>query len=61
MSSQRPLRRGAQRRVRGAAMVEYSVLIGAVALGASVALVGLGVAFVNSFEHVRELVLYPFP
>ncbi|MBN9159691.1 MAG: hypothetical protein J0I07_01910 [Myxococcales bacterium] len=49
------------RRVRGAVMTEYSVLVGSVALGASVALVGLGIAFVNSFEHVRGLILYPFP
>lgn len=49
------------RRVRGAVVTEYSVLVGSVALGASVALVGLGFALVNSFEHVRGFILYPFP
>ncbi len=49
------------RRIRGAVMTEYTVLVGVVALGASVALVGLGVAFANSFEHVREYVLSPYP
>lgn len=56
------MKRSALRRTtRGAAMTEYTVLIGTVALGASVALVSLGVAFVNSFESVRGLILYPFP
>jgi Flp pilus assembly pilin Flp len=49
------------RGARGAVTTEYTVLVGTVALGAAVALVGLGVAFVNSFEHVRGYVLYPFP
>ena len=53
--------RSSLRRVRGAVMTEYSVLVGSIALGASVALVGLGVALVNSFEHVRGFILYPFP
>ncbi|MCA9589495.1 MAG: hypothetical protein KC657_29505 [Myxococcales bacterium] len=48
-------------RARGAATVEYTVLVGAVALCASVALIGLGVAFLESFEQVRGLVLYPYP
>lgn len=52
---------GRMHRARGAVMVEYSVLIGTVALGASLALVGLGVAFVRSFEFVRGFILYPFP
>ncbi|HVH42026.1 MAG TPA: hypothetical protein VM925_06770 [Labilithrix sp.] len=48
-------------RIRGAASVEYTVLIGTVALGAAAALVGLGVALLDSFELVRRFVLYPYP
>src|SRR5690349_11603127 len=45
----------------GAAMPEYTVLIGTVALVCSGAFITVGVALVNSFEDVRSLILYPFP
>jgi Flp pilus assembly pilin Flp len=46
---------------RGALMVEYSVLIGAIALTASFGLVLVGVALVRSFDFVRGLLLCPIP
>jgi len=46
---------------RGAAMTEYTVLIGAVALVTMGAFISLGVALVVSFEARRDLILYPFP
>ena len=48
-------------RVRGAVTVEYTVLIGAVALVCLVALVVLGIAVVDDFELLRRLVLFPIP
>jgi Flp pilus assembly pilin Flp len=50
-------RRGA----RGAAMTEYTVLLGVVAIASLGAFVGLGVALVDSFEARRDLLLYPSP
>jgi len=47
--------------VRGAASVEYSVLIGTVGLAAAFALVGLGKALLDNFEFVRRFILYPYP
>jgi Flp pilus assembly pilin Flp len=49
------------RHSRGAAMTEYTVLIGLVALVSMAAFIGLGVALATSFESRRELILYPFP
>lgn len=49
------------RRPRGAATVEYSVIIGTVALAAMAAFAGLGVALLDDFELVRRFVLYPYP
>jgi len=49
------------RQTAGAAMVEYIVLIGVVALSSSVALVGLGVAVYRNFAVVRNLLLAPYP
>lgn len=46
---------------RGAVMVEYSVLIGFVALACVVAFIGLGVALFNNFEARRDLIFYPSP
>ena len=46
---------------RGAAMTEYTVLIGLVALVSMAAFIGLGVALARNFESRRELILYPFP
>lgn len=47
--------------VRGALLVEYSVLIGAVAIGGSIGLVILGAAVVRNFDFVRGLLLCPIP
>jgi Flp pilus assembly pilin Flp len=47
--------------VRGAAMTEYTVLIGLVALATMGAFIFLGVALVDSFEMRRDFLLYPSP
>jgi len=48
-------------RARGAATVEYAVLLGTVGIGAAVAFLGLAVALVDNFDFVRRFVLYPYP
>jgi Flp pilus assembly pilin Flp len=45
----------------GAVMVEYAVLVGAMALGAALGLVGVGIALVDNFDLVRSLILAPIP
>lgn len=45
---------------RGAAMTEYAILVGAVAMACIGAFVALGVALVNDFELVRRVLLQPF-
>lgn len=42
-------------------MTEYTILLGTVALGSAVAFIALGVAIVQNFAVVRDLVLNPFP
>ncbi|HSO37920.1 MAG TPA: hypothetical protein VLT33_35575 [Labilithrix sp.] len=56
-------RRGLERlrQVRGAAMTEYTILIGVVGIVTIGAFISLGVALVVSFEARRDLILYPFP
>jgi Flp pilus assembly pilin Flp len=49
------------RHSRGAAMTEYTVLVGLVALVSMAAFIALGVALSRNFESRRELILYPFP
>lgn len=46
---------------RGAAMTEYTILVGVVAITCIGAFISLGVALVVSFEARRDLILYPFP
>ena len=46
---------------RGAVMVEYTVLIGAVALIGSVGFIAVGVAVVKNFAFVRGMLLCPIP
>jgi len=46
---------------RGALLVEYSVLIGVVAIAGSLGLVLVGLALVHSFDFVRGLLLCPIP
>jgi len=42
-------------------MLEYTILIGVVGISAAAALVLLGIAFVDSFSFLREMLLTPFP
>jgi Flp pilus assembly pilin Flp len=46
---------------RGAVLLEYSILVGAVALACAAGLVIVGVAVLNSFGFVRELLLSAIP
>ena len=46
---------------RGAIMVEYTVLIGAIALIGSVGLILVGAAVMHNFNFVRGLLLCPLP
>ncbi len=46
---------------RGALLVEYSVLIGVVAIAGSLGLVLVGLALVHSFDFIRGLLLCPIP
>jgi len=45
----------------GAVLLEYSILIGTVALAGAVGLLLVGIAVLNSFGFVRELLLSPIP
>jgi Flp pilus assembly pilin Flp len=49
------------RDTRGAVMVEYTVLIGAVALIGSVGFIAVGIAVVKNFAFVRGMLLCPIP
>jgi Flp pilus assembly pilin Flp len=42
-------------------MVEYAILVGAIALGGALGMVGVGIALVDNFELVRALILAPIP
>ena len=46
---------------RGAVMLEYSILVGTVALSCAVGLLVVGMAVLNSFGFVRELLLSAIP
>ena len=46
---------------RGALLVEYSVLIGVIAIAGSLGLVLVGLALVHSFDFVRGILLCPIP
>lgn len=46
---------------RGAVLLEYSILVGTVALACSVGLLVVGIAVLNSFGFVRELLLSAIP
>jgi Flp pilus assembly pilin Flp len=49
------------RDTRGAVMVEYSILIGTIAIGSAIAFITVGVAFVNNFDVIRAMLLCVFP
>lgn len=53
--------RGANADARGSVLVEYAVLVGAIALAGSLGLVAVGIAVVRSFDFVRALLLCPIP
>jgi len=46
---------------RGAVLLEYSILVGTVALSCAVGLLVVGIAVMNSFGFVRELLLGAIP
>lgn len=46
---------------RGAAMTEYTILVGVVAIASIGAFLALGAALVSNFEARRALILYPSP
>jgi len=46
---------------RGAVLLEYSILVGTVALACSIGLLIVGIAVLNSFGFVRELLLSAIP
>jgi hypothetical protein len=45
----------------GSISLEYAVLIGGVALGGALGLIGIGLALLDSFVAIRAGVLAPFP
>jgi hypothetical protein len=45
----------------GSLTLEYAVLIGCVALGGALGLMGIGLALLESFVAIRSGVLAPFP
>jgi len=49
------------RDARGAVMLEYSIVVGTVALAGAVGLLIVGIAVLNSFGFVRELLLSAIP
>jgi Flp pilus assembly pilin Flp len=49
------------RDARGAVLVEYSVLVGAMAIAGALGLVAVGISLVRSFEFARALLLCPIP
>jgi len=46
---------------RGVVLLEYSILVGTVALACAVGLLVVGTAVLNSFGFVRELLLSAMP
>jgi Flp pilus assembly pilin Flp len=46
---------------RGVAMLEYTILIGSIAIAGSVGLVAVGVALVRSYDFAQALLLSPVP
>jgi Flp pilus assembly pilin Flp len=46
---------------RGVAMLEYSILIGSIAIAGSLGLVAVGVALVRSYDFAQALLLSPVP
>lgn len=55
------LARALRRDCSGSLTLEYAVLIGCVALGGALGLVGIGLALLESFVAIRSGVLAPFP
>ena len=53
--------RGLRTDTRGSILLEYSVLIGSLALAGALGLVAVGIALVRSFDFARALLLSPIP
>lgn len=53
--------RGLRTDTRGSILLEYSVLIGSIALAGALGLVAVGIALVRSFDFARALLLSPIP
>jgi Flp pilus assembly pilin Flp len=53
--------RGSRRRERGTATVEYVVLLSTVALGLTLAVIGLGVPLVRTYLEQSAILALPFP
>jgi len=49
------------RDTRGAAMLEYAILVGAIAIAGSLGLLAVGIALFRSFHFVRGFLLVPVP
>ena len=60
-SATRELVSALQNDCEGSLTLEYAVLIGCVALGGALGLVGIGMALMDSFVAIRSGVLAPFP
>ncbi|MDD9934861.1 MAG: hypothetical protein OXT09_14725 [Myxococcales bacterium] len=46
---------------RGAVTVEYTVVLGLAAIGAAVAVIGLGALLLQLFQFQQAVLLLPFP
>lgn len=53
--------RGLRTDTRGSILLEYSVLIGSIALAGALGLIAVGIALVRSFDFARALLLSPIP
>lgn len=53
--------RGLLEDTRGAVLLEYSILVGTMALAGALGLLLVGIATLNSFGFVRELLLSAVP
>jgi len=61
VASQRRRLAGLLADARGAVLVEYTILIGTLALAGIIGLIAIGIAVLNSFSFVRGLLLGAAP
>lgn len=57
----KPVARGLLRDERGVAMLEYTILIGSIAIAGALGLVAVGAALVRSYDFAQALLLSPVP